>query len=145
MRWLSRHAKVLLAVYSAFLAVALFSPASTEQSAAVYSVCQRLWGIGLSDSAVTFSRMEMLANVGIVAPVAFIGSFVWQSLTWRDWTAYAFVAASCVEFAQGVLLADRRAALSDVVANTAGALLGAAFFHVALKVRRDHPAGTTRS
>ncbi len=125
MRWLSRHAKLLLGVYSAFLAVALFSPASTEQSGGVSWVCQRLWAVGLPDTLVTFTRMEVLANVVIVAPVAFVGSFVWRSLSWRDWTAYGFAAALCIELVQGLLLPDRAASFSDVVANTAGAGVGA--------------------
>ncbi len=125
MRWLARHAKVLLALYSVFLAIALFSPASTEQSGAVYWVCQRLWGLGFSDTLVTFTRMEVLANVVIVAPVALIGSFVWRTLTWRDWTAYAFAGALCVELVQAFWLPDREGSFSDVVANTAGALSGA--------------------
>ena len=125
MRWLSRHAKVLLGGYSVFLAVALFSPASTEQSGAVYRVCRLLWDLGMSNTLITFDRMEVLANVVIVAPVSLIGSFVWRTLSWRDWTAYAFVGATLVELVQGFLLPNRQASFSDVVANTTGAGLGA--------------------
>lgn len=139
MRWLSRHAKLLLGIYSVFLAVALFSPASTEQSGVVSWVCERLWAVGLSETLVTFSRMEVLANVVIVAPVALIGSCVWRSFTWRDWTAYAFAGALFVELVQAFLLPDRQASFSDVVANTAGACLGAGLVRLYRRRWPVHP------
>ncbi|MGB0101357.1 MAG: VanZ family protein, partial [Nocardioides sp.] len=59
-------------------------------------------------------------------PVAALGSLIWSRLTWQEWTAYAFVGAGLVELTQGLLLPDRSATFSDVVANTLGGLIGAA-------------------
>ena len=128
MTWVHRHARILLALYSIFLAVALFSPTSSAQSAAVLWLQGHLgllpagWG--------TYERLEVLMNAAIVAPVPVLGGLVWPSLSWRDWTALAFLAAVCVETVQALLLPGRQATFSDVVANTAGALAGAVLIAV---------------
>jgi VanZ family protein len=54
-----------------------------------------------------------------------LAGLAWPSYSWRDWTALAFLGAVCVEVTQAVLLSGRQATFSDVVANTAGALVGA--------------------
>ncbi len=79
----------------------------------------------LPDSWVDFTRVEVLMNAVIIAPLSFLGSRVWPRLRWQDWTAYAFVGATTVELVQGLLLPGRQASFSDIVANTFGALLGA--------------------
>jgi glycopeptide antibiotics resistance protein len=130
MTWLVRHARVLLAIYSVLLVVALLLPSSTRQSAMVSWLQDVLTGAGLSGSVVTYARLEVVMNVLIVAPVSLLGSMWRPAYSWRDWTALGFCAALLVEAAQGLLLPDRQASFSDVVANTAGALLGAVVFRL---------------
>ena len=125
MTWFVRHAKLLLGVYVVFLLFALFSPTSGDQSNAVKWLGTVLDGLGVPDRLTTFDRLEVLANVLIIAPVTLLGSGIWPSHTWRDWTAFGFVAASMVELFQGLVLPERQASFSDIVANTAGALFGA--------------------
>ncbi len=122
-----RLAQVLLAVYVVALVVALFSPSNDHQSAMLVWLSHRLQDLGIPYRAAPFSRLEIIMNALIIAPVSFLGSYVvrWG---WRDWTAWAFVAACAVETVQGLLLSGRLATFSDVVANTAGALLGAVLF-----------------
>lgn len=136
MTWPTRHAKVLLAVYSAVLAAALLSPSSHEQSGLVWWLVAGLRHLGIPGTVATFARMEVLMNVLIIAPVTLLGSLWQPGLSWRDWTGYGFVAAMTVEIAQGLLLPGREASFSDVVANTAGALLGALLGAVLVSVRR---------
>jgi glycopeptide antibiotics resistance protein len=113
-----------LALYAVLLAVALFSPTSHVQSSLVVHVGDLLRH-PLPDAWVTFTRAEVLMNVVIIAPLTFLGSLVWPRLSWQDWTAYGFLGAICVELVQGVLLPERHASFSDIVANGAGALVGA--------------------
>jgi glycopeptide antibiotics resistance protein len=120
---LTRPAFVLLLVYSALLLLAVLSPSSHDQSHAVFWLGYRLQDIGMR--AATFTRLEVVMNAVIVAPVTFLASVVWTRHSWRDWTAYGFLASLAVETVQGLLLPDRQASFSDVVANTAGAMLGA--------------------
>ena len=120
---LSRLPRVLLLLYAAFLAVALLSPGSEQQSDAVDWLSRQLIDRGFA--AATFDRLEVVMNAVIVVPLTFLGSVVLPRLSWRDWTAFAFLAALAVEAVQALVLPDRQAAFSDVVANTTGALVGA--------------------
>ena len=61
----------------------------------------------------------------MIAPVTFLGLMAFPRSRWQEWTAYGFVASSCVELAQEFLLPHRQASTTDVVANTLGALVGA--------------------
>ena len=106
------------------LAVVLLSPTSQVQTASVTHLTGALQVV-LPDSLVTFSRVEILLNILIIAPVTFLGALAWPRLRWQDWTAYVFVGAATVELEQGLLLPGRDASFTDVFANTAGALLGA--------------------
>jgi glycopeptide antibiotics resistance protein len=120
---LTRPAFVLLVVYSALLLIAVLSPSSHDQSHAVFWLGYRLQDLGMR--AATFTRLEVVMNGVIVAPVTFLASFVWPRHSWRDWTAFGFLASVAVEAVQGLLLSGRHASFSDVVANTAGAMVGA--------------------
>jgi glycopeptide antibiotics resistance protein len=124
MTWLSRNARWLLGGYSVFLAFALFSPTSEKQSGAVSWLGRLLVDLGVSPSVASFARLEVLTNAAIIVPLSFLGSLVLTRWRWKDWTAWAFVGAVSVELIQGLLLPGRAASFSDVVANTAGALLG---------------------
>ena len=137
MRRSHRAAKILLVVYSVFLAAVLFSPTSDRQNDAVVWLGSVLVALGVPEHIVMFGRLEVVMNVAIIAPVTFLGSIVQPRLSWRDWTAWGFVVAVGVELAQGLLLPDRETSFSDVVANTAGALAGAGLFvAVRLMLRR---------
>ena len=142
MRGRSRVAGVLLSVYLVVLLVALLAPESERQSAAVRQLQDLLAWTGLDGPWISFDRLEVVSNVLIVVPVALLGSLIRPSWTWRDWTALAFVAALAVETVQGLLLPDRHASFSDVVANTAGALVGALLFRLVRPML--HTSGSAR-
>ena len=121
---LAGRARVLLLLYAVVLAVALLSPTSQFQTASVTHLGEAM-RVFLPDGWVTFSGVEVLLNIVIIAPVTFLGAIAWPRLRWQEWTAYAFVGAATVELVQGLLLPGRDASFTDVFANTAGALLGA--------------------
>jgi hypothetical protein len=136
MRWLTRHAKVLLAAYGVFLALALLSPASTLQSDAVRLLGQLLDHLGAPEALTIQPRLEFIMNAVIIAPVPFLGYLLFPKYSWRDWTALGFVGALTVETLQGLLLPERNASWTDVVANTLGALLGAGLAEVSRLLAR---------
>lgn len=113
-----------LLAYSALLAVALLAPTSATQSSMAG------W---IAGDWLTQARAEFVCNALILVPVSALGSLVWPRTTWRDWTAWTFVAVVLVEAAQGLVLPHRTPAPVDVVANTLGGLAGAV---VILGVRR---------
>jgi glycopeptide antibiotics resistance protein len=125
MSWGPWAARTLLAVYSALLALALFSPSSEHQSSAVAHLGSLLTSLGVPSRLVTYPRLSVVMNAAIIVPVTFLGSLSFPSWSWRDWTAAGFLVAVVVELAQGLLLPGREATFSDIVANTMGALAGA--------------------
>jgi glycopeptide antibiotics resistance protein len=137
--WLAHRARPLLLLYALLLVVVLFSPSSHVQSSLVVDLGHFLRTF-LPDSWVTFTRVEIVMNAVIIAPLTFLGSIVWPRLSWQDWTAYGFLGAAAVELIQGVLLPDRSASLSDIVANGAGAVLGA-LLRLLLVPAKTHPDG----
>jgi hypothetical protein len=119
---------VLVAAFVAYLgalALILLGPSprpGTETVALAYRVLMRF---GVPPDLATTDRVEVLMNVVLLAPLPAIGGLIWASLSWRDWTAYAFVLSMAAETWQGVAFATRSASYSDVVANTTGAFMGA--------------------
>lgn len=69
--------------------------------------------------------VESVLNIAMAVPLTVLASLLWPRPTWRDWTAWAFVVFGAVEVAQALLLPARHGSFSDIVANTAGCLLGA--------------------
>jgi glycopeptide antibiotics resistance protein len=130
MRWLTRHAKVLLAAYGVFLFLALLSPASTLQSESVTLLGRLLSHLGVPEAVTMQPRLEFIMNAVIIAPVPFLGYLLVPRYSWRDWTALGFVGALLVETLQALLLSGRNGSWIDVVANTLGALMGAGLAEV---------------
>jgi glycopeptide antibiotics resistance protein len=135
-----RALAIVLVCYSALLALALLAPSSGTQSSMATWVRDLGITLGFSAATATQQRAEFLCNVALLAPVAALGSLLWERTTWRDWTAFGFLVAGSVELAQGVFLPDRTASFADVVANTLGCLLGAVF--IAVVSPRRTAAGT---
>jgi hypothetical protein len=119
-----RTAVIALVAYCCFLAVVLLAPSSSDQSRAAGVLVDLGRQVGRGAHA-TQARAEFIANVLILMPVSALGSLVWPQTRWRDWTAWGFVLAGCVELAQGIALSARTASFTDVVANTLGATGGA--------------------
>lgn len=133
--WLARRARPLLAVYALLLAVALLAPTSTVQSDLVWHLVRMVQAF-LPAPWITYTRAEVVMNAVIVAPVSFLGTWALPRLRWQDWAAYGFLGSSAVEITQGLLLPNRQSSFSDIVANTAGALMGAVVARVLLSRKR---------
>ncbi|WP_347754305.1 VanZ family protein [Agrococcus sp. ProA11] len=73
---------------------------------------------------VYWTRLEVLANVAMFVPLAALLVFLLGARRW--WLALALCLAATVgiELVQHVLLSGRVASAKDVVANTAGAVIG---------------------
>ena len=130
MRW----ARPLLLAYAVLLVVILFSPTSDVQSSLVRTVSDVLRTF-LPGHLVRFSRAEVALNAVIIAPLSLLGTLSFPRLRWHAWTAYGFLGSCVVELLQGLLLPGRQASFSDIVANTAGALLGGLLGALAVRAR----------
>lgn len=88
-------------------------------------------------SFVNYALLESSANVVMFVPLGFLLTLMWSSrLAWIA-PAAGLAASAVAELGQMVLLPNRVASLGDVVANTAGALLGTL---IILIIRRSSAA-----
>ena len=115
----------ITAAYIAFIGFVLLSPSADLPSTVVLRLSDALQLIGAPVGMTVPYRLEFVLNALMVVPIVLIGSLHFDQITWRDWTAWTFVASAGVETFQGFLLAGRSASFIDVTANTSGALLGA--------------------
>ncbi len=122
LQWGARLGLVLVLVA---LAVVVLSPSSGGPDALLSGFADRMAARGASGILTDVTRLEVLANVAIVVPIGVLGALAFPRLRWQDWAAYAFIGALAVELVQGLLLPEREMSATDVVANTAGALIGA--------------------
>ena len=113
-----------LGLYCLLLAFILLSPSAELPSASVSLIADVGRAVGVPEVFLSGSRTEFLVNAAMFVPVSLLGSIVWKGTTWRDWTAYVFLASGLAELVQGVVLSERSATFVDVVANTLGALAG---------------------
>ena len=127
-----RAALLILAAYLVFLAFVLLNPSAGVPSSSVAWLSEVGTRAGLPAPLVEPSRVEFICNVLILMPLSLLGSVLLPRLDWRDWTAYGFVLSGTVELLQAVLLPDRSATFSDVVANTSGILMGAVAYRLAV-------------
>lgn len=116
--------RIALVAYLLALAAVLLAPTSAFPSYVVTSVADRAAAWGLSPTLFAPARVEFLLNVLILVPLTTVARVLWPRRGWTEWTAYGFVVACVVEAVQ-VPMAGRSASMSDVVANTLGALVGA--------------------
>lgn len=79
-----------------------------------------------------YNKLEFSANIVMFLPLGFLVTMLLPGKVW--WLALVLCPALSVsiEFAQGALLSARFATISDVVANSFGAIVGA-FFAVLLR------------
>ena len=118
-------ARPLFVGYAVVLAVILLNPSAQLPSGGVGFVERVLLDIGLGSHLVQGYRVEFVLNVAALVPVSLLGSLIWPHCNWRDWTAACFVLSMGVEAVQALVLVERSSTYVDVVANTAGAMIGA--------------------
>jgi glycopeptide antibiotics resistance protein len=130
-------------VYAALLAVIAFQPTPVGQGVypLIIRTVTRLQDLGAPDW-VSYTSVEFTANILLFVPLgAILVLFVGPRRWW--WGPVAgFLISGCIELGQLLFLSHRVATINDVVANTAGALLGAALAAILVLpvTRRRHVA-----
>ncbi len=131
---------MLAVAYVVVLAVTVFSPTSQVQWSAVVWVHEHLRGMGVP-YWVSSSAVEFVSNVVLFVPLSFLGLLLWDRWGWLAWVFLGFLATSVTETGQMVFLSERSPAMSDIVANTVGALCGALLaLPVRARLRRQYDA-----
>jgi VanZ family protein len=148
----SARAAVVVAfvAYLATVAVLVFDPSQHAPGTSLALVSRVLRAAQLPVPA--HSPLEVASNVVLFVPFSLLGLLIWPSRRVLGWTAAGALLSATIELVQLVFLPHRFATVSDVVANTTGALLGALLATgVLLPVLRHkrwippHSAGSTVS
>ena len=126
-------ALVVLVVYLVVCAYVLLTPNGDVPSSGVFELQQLGVRLGVPDPVI--ARTEQLANVAIAVPVPVLAAYVWRPWSVLVWTGGAFVVSLSVEVVQRLLLGERVASATDVVANTSGGLAGGLVSAVVMAVR----------
>lgn len=139
MRTISHKVAILLAVvYFAVLAGILFWPSPVDRpiDSALAEVIQWLHTHGLPQWFIGYRKVEFAANILLFVPFGIVAVL---RLPRRFWWLSVIIAAAVsglVELAQAIFLPDRVPALSDIIANTSGAFIGALVVLFVWSVRR---------
>jgi len=112
--------------YVAFLGAVLTQYEPAVASAVVTRAEAWLDGHGAPGWMTAPGRVEFLLNAAMFAPAVMFAATALPRHPWANWVVYGFVASGAVELFQGLFLGPRSAQMVDVVANTLGALVGAA-------------------
>lgn len=124
-RWARRTALVLLAgtvVVAGFIVLDPVPPAEAGQT--VLHDWSAIWRIGgLQPTFLTFDTVEWLSNVVMFLPIGFLYAGVVHPRNRYRVVPVAAAASIGVETVQ-LFIPDRVSSVSDVVANTLGALIG---------------------
>lgn len=135
-------ARVSLGAYLLFVGFTVWMPerVSTRVTGVVEVMAQRIADAGIAPFHASATVLEVLANValfvpiGVLLPLAVTGMRVWQA------TVVGAALTVVIESVQ-LFLPTRYPAVSDLIANTAGAFLGAL---LAVGVARLHAASWQR-
>ncbi len=111
--------------YAVGVCVILLMPTASLAIWVVGNTSDVLEALGVPAVISEPSRVEFLLNILMFTPITFIGAWHWHQVRWTEWVAYTFLASVSFELVQAIALPGRTAQHADVVANTAGGLLGA--------------------
>lgn len=134
-----------IAYFAALAGILLWpSPVDRPIDGTLLHVIDWLHRHGLPEWLVSYSTVEFTANIALFIPFGIILALPLPRRKW--WLAVAIAAAvsAGVELAQALLLPERLAAWSDIVANTSGAFIGAllVFLFGTVSVRRAERAAS---
>ena len=119
-------ARWLAAAYLLTLTLIAFWPTPVDRAAhgTIVTVLARLHAHGVPDW-VDYTLVEFTANIALFLPVGLLGVVLLGSTRWWLAVLAGFTASSLIELGQLIFLPARYATVMDVLANTAGATLGA--------------------
>lgn len=117
--------RVLLAAYAVYLlsaAYLVFWPQPDAPAGSVLRFTEALEAVGIT--FVTGTMVEFFFNVLLFVPLTMLGTLLWPKVNPLHWVFLGVAGTVTIEFVQYAALPDRSATLSDLVANTLGAVIG---------------------
>lgn len=133
--------RIVFAVYLVVVGVVVWSPQPVDDTEGILGVVAH-WVSSLFDLPLrpTFDVLEVAANVAMFVPFGVLALTAYRWM--RVWSAsLAGLATSALIEGVQLFLPTRYSTVSDLVANTAGALLGALLVAGVRRSRRRRRAG----
>lgn len=110
--------------YLTVVAVLVLDPSQKAPGASL-SLVSRVLHMAQVPVTADSGVLEVISNVVLFVPFSLLGAFLWPTLRIRDWVVAGALLSVSIELCQLLFLPQRFATVSDVVANTGGALIGA--------------------
>jgi glycopeptide antibiotics resistance protein len=110
--------------YLAVVAVLVLDPSQPAPGASLSLISRVLQAAQLPVPA-SSRALEVLSNVALFVPFSLLGTLLWPRRRIRAWVAAGATLSLLIELCQLLFLPQRVATVSDVLANSAGALVGA--------------------
>ena len=121
---LTKPARILLVPYAVALALIVWLPAQQAgQFTGIVADCARLLvplGVPLE---VGYPLLEFTANIALFVPFGLLVKLAWPQLAWWRIVLLGFATSALIEGVQ-FAIPSRFPTVSDLIANTAGAVLG---------------------
>jgi glycopeptide antibiotics resistance protein len=118
-------ARALLAVYLVGLAAVAFWPTPVDRPVAgrLQTMLFALHAAGLPE-LINYNFVEFSSNILMFAPIGVLAALAFPAFHRGRIVLAGFAASCCMELGQQLFLHDRFPSAMDIVANTAGSMLG---------------------
>ncbi|MEJ7634789.1 VanZ family protein [Aeromicrobium sp.] len=125
------------AVYGLALGAIAFWPTHVDQGVSVFDTAPGRWLLarGLTYEP-TYDALEVSSNVAMFVPLGVLAMMVSRRMTWPRAVLVALVVSGAIELVQAIARPGRTADPQDVIANAAGAALGAGIVLLVRRARR---------
>lgn len=117
--------RALLAAYAVYLLAAaymVFWPQPDTPAGTVSHLADAMATVGLG--FISGTMIEFVLNVILFVPMTLLGVLTWPRVNPIQWVLLGVAATGFIEVLQFLVLPDRSATLSDLIANTLGAVIG---------------------
>lgn len=104
----------------------VFAPSNATPHNAILETARWLRERGVPARIADGDVVDFVLNIVLFGPLGFVGLLLWRRPGVLGWTALGCAASSGVEAYQLLALPARSGSFLDILANTAGALVGAA-------------------
>lgn len=116
-----RALAVAYAVYLVVVGILVFTPGGRSVGGPIAAVLDAVRNLGID---ATIAQVELGLNVLLFVPLSLLGWFLFRRQRVRFWAVAGVLVSVVIELTQ-LAIPGRVTSLQDVVANTAGATLGA--------------------
>lgn len=119
------YSRALLALYLAALAFVAFWPTPVDRPVAgrLQAVLFALHHVGVPE-LINYNFVEFASNILMFTPIGMLAALAFPGFHRGRIVLSAFLASCSMELGQKLFLHDRFPSAMDIVANTAGAMLG---------------------